>query len=436
MTSSVAVLGAGPAGLYAAWKAAAAGHEVVVHERADHVGGMAASFDVAGIRVDQGSHRLHPATNPAILAELQALLGGDLQWRPRNGRIRLEGRWVGFPLSLPDVVRHLPPSFAAGVVGDTLTAPLRRPRADTFAEVVRAGLGPTMLERFYGPYAVKLWGRQPGELSGEQARRRIGASSVTAMARKVLRRGPAGFWHPRHGFGQFSDRLAQAAVDAGAEIRLGSEVTTLDDVDADHVWSTVPLPALARIAGGPQVELTFRALVLVYLVLDRHRWTPWDAHYFPGPDTPAARVSEPRNYHDRPEDAPGVTVLCAELPCQVGDDLWAADDASLGAAVAEGLSRCGLPDATPVDVVARRIPAAYPVYDLGFEDRLAELEAWGAGLDGVVSFGRGGLFAHDNTHHALVEGRAAARCLRPDGTWDAGAWARAREAFAGHVVED
>jgi protoporphyrinogen oxidase len=430
--TAVAVLGGGPAGLYAAWKAAAAGHDVVVHERAPHPGGMAASFEVAGIRVDHGSHRLHPATDPAILAELQGLLGSDLQWRPRNGRIRLEGSWVKFPLSLPDVVRHLPRSFATGVVRDTLTR--RTPRADTFAEVVRAGLGPTMLDRFYGPYARKLWGLDPELLSGEQARRRIAASSPTAMVRKVVRRGPAGFWYPTHGFGQLTEALADAAVAAGAELRCGSEVTSLD-LDAEAVWSTLPLTALARIGGGPDVPLTFRALVLVYLVLDRTVWTTWDAHYLPGPETMASRVSEPRNYRDRPDDAVGRTVLCAEVPCQVGDEVWTASDDELGAAVAAGLARCGLPDAAPVDVTTRRVPAAYPVYALGFEQPLTALEAWAATLPKVVSFGRGGLFAHDNTHHALAEGRAVVECLG-DGRWDAAAWSRARAGFAAHVVED
>ncbi|MCU1372856.1 MAG: Protoporphyrinogen oxidase-like protein [Actinomycetia bacterium] len=434
--TSIAVLGGGPAGLYAAWKAAAAGHDVVVHERAAHVGGMAASFDVAGVRVDHGSHRLHPATDPGILAELRALLGDDLQWRPRNGRIRLEDRWVKFPLSLPDVARRLPPSFAFGVARDAVTAPRRRPRADTFAEVVRAGLGPTMLGRFYGPYARKLWGLDPELLSGEQARRRIAASSPAAMVGKVVRRGPAGFWYPTHGFGQLTERLAEAAVAAGAEVRCGSEVTALDDLDADLVWSTLPLTALAGLAGGPEVGLTFRALVLVYLVLDRPQWTSWDAHYLPGPETVASRVSEPRNYRIRPADPTDRTVLCAEVPCQVGDATWTASGAELGALVAGGLARCGLPDATPTEVVVRRLPTAYPVYGLGFEAPLAELEAWAATVPGVVSFGRGGLFAHDNTHHALAEGRAAAACLGADGTWDHAAWTAARAGFAAHVVED
>ena len=96
----------------AAWRTAAAGHQAVVIERAPAVGGMAASFEVAGLRVDHGSHRLHPATPAPILAALRGLLGADLQVRPRHGRIRLLDRWVAFPLRTGDLVRRTPRAFA------------------------------------------------------------------------------------------------------------------------------------------------------------------------------------------------------------------------------------------------------------------------------------------------------------------------------------
>ena len=129
----IVVAGAGPAGLAAAWRAARAGHEVTVVERADHVGGMAASFEVAGLRVDHGSHRLHPATSAPILGALRHLLGDDLQERPRNGRIRLLDRWVAFPLQPGDLLRHAPRRFALAAARDAALGPFRRPRADTFA---------------------------------------------------------------------------------------------------------------------------------------------------------------------------------------------------------------------------------------------------------------------------------------------------------------
>lgn len=491
-TADVVVVGAGPAGLAAAWRAASRGHRVVVLERADHVGGMAASFEVAGVRVDLGSHRLHPSIDPVILGQLRSLLGDHLQLRPRHGRIRLAGRWLRFPLAPGDIVRNAPRRFAAGVVADTLRSPWRRPKADTFDEVVRAGLGPTIADEFYGPYIRKLWGVDPSELSGELARRRVSARSSGDLLKRLARSArPSAeptpgqsFLYPAKGFGEISERLADAAVAAGAEIRLGTEVVGLDlrhddhvavrartrpgpgpgpagaaaeaevrsdardehldaRLDAGQVWSTVPLGALAASAlPAPPTDvlaaarrLEHRALVLVYLVLDRPRYTEFDAHYFPGADVLPSRLSEPKNYRDG-DDPAGVTVLCAEVACTVGDAIWSMADSDLGAGVAESLERQCLPLVDHVAVEVRRLPHVYPLYRPGFETDVAALTAWVDGHPRLVTFGRQGLFVPDNTHHALAMGWAAADALGTDGSFDRAAWSRARDRFATHIVED
>ena len=111
----VIVLGAGPAGLAAANGLARRGLSVHLVEAQAAVGGNAGSFELAGLRVDFGSHRLHPASHPAVFAELRELLGEDLLERPRHGRIRLLGRWIHFPLRPLDLALRVDPRFAAGV---------------------------------------------------------------------------------------------------------------------------------------------------------------------------------------------------------------------------------------------------------------------------------------------------------------------------------
>ena len=459
--SEVLVVGAGPAGLLAALLAARAGHQVTVLEAAERVGGMAASFEVAGQRVDLGSHRLHPSIAPDLRAELASLLGDDLQVRPRHGRIRLRGRWLPFPFGPLDVVTGLPPAFAARVVRDSVLAPLRRPKADTFHQVVRAGLGPTIAAEFYDPYARKLWDTDPRALAGELARRRVSARGPLDLAKKAVRRGEhpgRTVLYPRTGFGAISERLADAAVAAGADVRLGARVEevrlgpTSVEVRAggerwsgERVWSTMVLPALVRLvrpAPPPEVVasvagLRHRAMVLVYLVLDRPRWTEYDAHYFPALDVAPARVSEVKNYRDG-DDPQDRTVLCAELACwaQPDDPVWSAEPAHLGALVADALEREGLPDARPAHTEVVRLSHVYPVYRTGFDADLRAVESWGAGEPRLQVFGRQGLFVADNTHHALAMGQASARCLGADGTWDEMAWVRARDGFRSHVVED
>lgn len=453
--TDLVILGAGPAGLGAALRAARRGIRTVVVEREDRVGGATASFTFGGQRVDLGSHRLHRATAPEVMAELSALLGDDLQVRPRRGRIRLAGRWIGFPLTPAGVATSLPPAFAARATLDAVTSSLRSPQRDTFDEVVRAGLGPTMQERFYGPYAQKLWGLPPDQIAGEQARKRITASSAIQIARRVLQGSdPAArtFRYPRRGFGQIAERLAEAATEAGAELRLGTTATAVAPgrVDTDQgsiatgtTFSTIPLPVLARLWEGAPPSVTdaagalrSRAMVLVYLQLDQPRYTRFDAHYLPESWTPVSRVSEPKNYRDSREDPVETTVLCAEIPCDVGDETWVADDDQLRRTVVTALDRSGLPEATVIATSSHRLPSAYPVYGVGYERPLSVLERWASGLDRTLTFGRQGLFVHDNSHHALAMAWAAVDALDPDGCLDRAAWARSRDRFRDHVVED
>ena len=454
--TDVMVLGAGPAGVGAALRVARSGLAVTLIERAPTPGGAAGSTVVGGMRVDFGSHRLHRTIEPAILAELRSLLGEDLQLRVRNGRIRLDGRWIAFPLRGSDLMRGLPPSFAWGAARDAATAWARRPKEDSFAEVLRAGLGRTMCERFYFPYARKLWGVEPSELSGEQARRRVSAASPA----RVIGRLRAGdekrtFLYPRRGFGQLWEAMAEEAAAAGAEVRFGCRVERVhleadrvtaetsdgETLEAARCWSTIPVTALARVAGAPgdvvaaADSLDFRAMLLVYLVLDVDRYSDFDAHYLPEESTPVTRVSEPKNYRDG-DDPPGRTVLCAEIPCRLGGDLWEADDSALGDEVVRTLVSAGLPDPKPADVEVRRLSHAYPIYRRGYEKSFDRLDVWAGSHDRLLTFGRGGLFAHDNSHHALAMAWAASAALRPGVGFDEAAWARARRSFRSHVVED
>jgi protoporphyrinogen oxidase len=461
----VVVLGSGPAGLAAAWRAARRGHPVTVLERADRVGGLAGSFEVDGVRVDHGSHRLHPATPPTLLADLRALLGGDLQTRRRHGRLRVAGQWVGFPLRPAELARALPPLMIGRVGVEALGAPLRRREPPSFAASLRKGLGPTLYGQLYAPYAEKLWGLPGDRISADQAAKRVTADTPWKVAARVLRldrsaRSGQGrvFHYPRHGFGQIVEALAEAARAAGAVVRLEAEVTQVEHrpdgvvvhtaggeaVRAAHAFSTVPMPLLARLAApGPPAQvledaagLRFRAMVLVYVVHLGGRWTAYDAHYFPGPETTVTRVSEPANYRVSPDDPADRSVLCAELPCAVGDAVWAATDDELAGLVDEALRVTGLPPVRRGAVVVKRLPFVYPVYEPGYEAHLTGLDRWVGSLPRVTTFGRLGLFAHDNTHHAIAMAYDAVSALRPDGSRDETSWSAARERFASHVVED
>ncbi len=128
---------------------------------------------------------------------------------------------------------------------------------------------------------------------------------------------------------------------------------------------------------------------------------------------------------------------CAELPCDPGEKWWAMSDDELGQQFCGWLGDLGLPvTATVRRCETRRLSHAYPVYNLDYQANFELIDDWLLGLDGMLVFGRQGLFAHDNTHHAFAMAYGAAACIDDTGQVDREKWAAYREEFATHTVED
>ena len=91
-------------------------------------------------------------------------------------------------------------------------------------------------------------------------------------------------------------------------------------------------------------------MVLAYLVLDQSQYTEYDAHYLPSLETNIARLSEPKNYREG-DDPDNMTILCAEIPCWVGDEVWESSDADIGEIVLSDLKKLGLPSARYLSLI-------------------------------------------------------------------------------------
>lgn len=482
MKKKTIILGAGLAGLSIAreiLKRRDFEADIEIIEREPYVGGLSASFVSEGIMFDFGSHRLHPSAPKDILDDISALLGKDLIRRPRNGRIFLDGRFISFPVRLIDAALHLPLKFLAGTLKDSIFAMLKRRKNDAVSyeeEVVRR-FGKTFCESFYFPYARKLWGIEPNEISTEQASRRVSAGNPFYIIFKAvslaLRRqsdNSGSFYYPRKGFGQIADKFAHDVIATGGKLRLSTAVCEIhlhgigasgfsiniwqnnaeqkteknDSISADFIFSTIPVESLIQMI-RPQApdavikaseNLKYRAMLFVYLILKGKQFSQYDAHYFPNPDVIFSRVSEPKNYSGtaEPDNATG---LCAEIPCNSGDDIWNTQDNEIIKKVVDDLEHIGFSIKPRLKTAfIRRITNVYPVYDLNFRKNLNVLNNYLDGLPNIISSGRQGLFLHNNIHNSIEAGRRACECLKPDLELDVAKWKSYRKKAENDVVLD
>lgn len=446
MTTSIVILGGGPAGLAIAHYATRHGIDAMLLERGAHVGGMCRTFQHGAHRYDAGAHRFHDQ-DPGATADVKALLGDRLQAVEAPSRIHDRGRFIDFP---PTPLGML---FSSGLgqVGRIALDLVRSRRSSrplvSFADFAIARFGETLARRFLIDYSEKLWGLPAEQLSPDIATRRLSGMTLRSLAiellapRRKVTHIDGRFLYPRGGYGDLTDALA-ATLPAGT-IRTGHDIVGLDverdriarvrladrppiAID-DRVVATLPLTILTRLLGDAVPEsahaaaasLRFRSVRLLFIRLARPQVSPSASLYLPDPSLCVARVSEPKN-RSRAMAPANETSLVAEVPCFAGDDLWRLSDDALAERVLRELSGVGLFDRR--DVIEWRhhpLPNAYPVYALGWSTTVATVVAGLAGIRNLDLLGRGGLFFYSHLHDQLRLGRELVQTwVAPDAAGD------------------
>lgn len=439
MTRRAIVSGAGVAGLAAGILLRRADWDVELHEAADAPGGLLRPVLFRGLACDMGSHRLHPAAlAEPLLAEVAAEAG--LQRRVRRGRIVLERRHLPYPLTLPGLLAGLGPkrAFSFGC------AALHARRAFTawdrdrtgpddvgFEAFVLARAGRAAYEAFYRPYAEKVWGLDPREISQSVARQRVSAEQPLRQVARALLPGPqATYLYPRRGFARLHQALHDRAVAAGVRLHLGQGLGSaqLPALDADVLLHSGHLRHLA-----PAAHLRHRGLYLLFLALptralgEAETWYTPEARYWFG------RVGVIGNYSEA-QRIPGETALCLEIP----EGRWGPNEdfTQQLEPLLEQLTHARIlpPGLRPLEVLQRYVPDVYPLYTLGWQQTWRAAMTEVADLERVLPIGRQGLFLHCNVDHAVAISRAAMTHLAAGGSGRD--WPAQAQKFLGVQVRD
>ena len=427
------VLGAGPAGLTAAYALGKAGRAAVVLEADRQVGGLAKTVEVDGFRFDLGGHRFFTKARE-VEALWHEIMGDEFLLRPRMSRIYWNGKFLDYPLRGPDVIRKLGAVELTRCVASYAKAALTPKGAEeSLEDWVSNRFGRRLFELFFKTYTEKVWGVPTTEIRAEWAAQRIRGLSFASAAKAAFfgNRGNkvktliSEFHYPRYGPGQMWEAMARRIDEDGGEVLLGTRVESvvLDGarvvaveaggraIRPDAVISSLPLRDLvAMTRPEPPADvveaargLRYRDFLTVALVVTGDDLFPDNWIYI---HDPAVRVGRIQNYRSwSPWMVPDPSKACVGLEyfCFAGDDLWRMADEELVAFATAELARLGLARADQVERgFAIRVPKAYPIYDSDYAERVATIRSWLDTIENLQQVGRNGLHRYNNSDHSML----------------------------------
>jgi protoporphyrinogen oxidase len=439
----VVVIGAGPAGLTAAYQLSKPGVLATIIEADDMVGGISRSPERDGFRFDIGGHRFFTKVKP-VEQLWHEILPDDLLTRPRLSRIYYEGKFYDYPIKPLNALRNLGVIEAVRCVASFLWVRVRPPKDQSTLEgYIVADYGWRLYNHFFKAYNEKVWGVPASELSADWGAQRIKGMSLWAAVWEPLRAKVVGrkdrskqvtslieeFKYPRYGPGQMWERCRDIVVERGCTLHMETRAVEIRHRDGratavvcgrrdgstfelpcDHVISTMPFPRLLQAMepkAGEKVQLaakhlTFRDFLTVAVVVPEDAGFPDNWIYVHAPTVMVGRIQNfgswsPFLVRD------GRTCLGLEYFVFEGDGLWSSTDEDLIERAERELVELGLLQAGQVEkgwVV--RVPKAYPVYDDAYKDNVAVLRDWiGLNAPNVHPVGRNGMHKYNNQDHSM-----------------------------------
>jgi len=435
----VIIIGAGPAGLTAAYQLAKAGCTSTVLEADNVVGGISRSAERDGWRFDIGGHRFFTKVQPVEDLWHEILPAEDFLTRPRMSRIYYNGKYFDYPLKPFNALSNLGVLEALKCVLSYMWARIRPPKnQDNFEGWVVARFGYRLYRIFFKTYTEKVWGVPATDLPSDWAAQRIKNLSLwKAVVNALLpRRNQKDitslieeFEYPKYGPGMMWERCRDKVEAAGTKVLMTTKVTKIlhgdgrasaviaesdDGTETEYtcsaVISSMPITTLLK-SMVPEVppevlaaadDLHYRDFLTIALVVPESAGFPDNWIYVHSPEVKLGRIQNFGSWSPYLVKE-GRTCLGLEYFVFEGDEYWTMPDDQLVELGKRELAVLGLVDPTQVEAgYVVRMPKAYPHYDADYKANVEVLRAWlSAHAVNVHPVGRNGMHKYNNQDHSM-----------------------------------
>jgi protoporphyrinogen oxidase len=438
----ILIIGAGPAGLTAAYELARNGQQVTLIEKDKQVGGISKTINYKGYYFDLGGHRFF-TKYPEVEKIWKEILPNDFLKRPRLSRIYYNGKYFYYPLKPLNAFINLGPLKAASAILSYAKArikPYKNP--DTFEKWVVNQFGQRLYETFFKTYTEKVWGIPCSQISADWAAQRIKGLSLSKAilnafgltGKNKIRTLIEEFLYPRRGPGQFWEAMAEMIQRLGGQVILQAEVRKIrleassvkvtiyyqgkqEEIAGDKIITSAPLsetimnlePKAPDVVNRAAQQLRYRDFFTVCLVIKERDTFPDNWVYVHSPEITAGRMQNFKNWS--PEMVPDLnhTSLGLEYFCFSSDPIWTEPDQKLLDLAMDDIQKLKIADKNEIlDGTVVRVPNAYPVYDPDYKTQLSTIKDYLNQLSLIQVIGRNGLHRYNNQDHSMMMGLYAA----------------------------
>lgn len=441
--SQFVIIGGGPAGLAAAYELTCHGHQPVVFEKYDKVGGIARTEEYKGYYFDMGGHRFFTKSEE-VNQMWREVMGDDFLRRPRLSRIYYKRKFFNYPLKPINALRGLG-VWEGLLIGFSYLRwqifPYKQEK--NFEEWVTNRFGKRLFRIFFKSYTEKVWGISTSELSAEWAAQRIKDLDLKAAIlgmfvkpKQTITTLIEQFDYPRRGPGMLWQTVQRKVEERGGQVYLNSEIVKIlhedgrvtgvearkdDQVEivrgtdfissmaiTDFINALDPPPPQAILESASR--LGYRDFLTVCLVVNQPNLFDDNWIYVHEPNVKVGRIQNFKNWSPDMVPDENMSSLGLEYFCNIGDELWNASDSELVELGKRELDAIGLARSKDiVDGSVFRVEKAYPVYDSTYQKHLDVIKEYIASFSNFQTIGRNGLHRYNNQDHAMLTGMYAVR---------------------------
>ncbi len=442
---NVVIIGAGPAGLTAAYELAKHRVPAVVLEADNTVGGISRTVNYKNYLFDIGGHRFFTKCDE-VNEVWNEILGGKFLARPRLSRIFYRKKFFYSPLKAKNALFGLGPIETVRIIFSYLRSRLvYYHNEQNLEQWVSNRFGKRLYEIFFKTYTEKVWGVPCTEIRAEWAAQRIQGLSLTSAVRNALFKQKRtsvktlinSFHYPERGPGQMWETLTERLRRQGYPVLLQQPVTRiLHDQDrvthletrgvhgtqlyagTDFV-SSMPILDLINALDPPAPKsvleaanrLRYRDFLIVSLIVNRKHVMPDNWIYIHEPGVRVGRIQNFKNWSPAMVPDPDKTCLGMEYFVFENDDLWSSPDEKLVAMAKREIAELGLVQPEEVeDAAVVRMPKAYPMYSQDWIRQVATIRHYlETSLPNLQLVGRNGMHKYNNQDHSMMTAMCAVR---------------------------